>query len=129
MKKLVALVSFACALVFASACSSEEVQDATQQARSSAERAIDSASDAAGNVQDKTYVEALKSQDASFGDNDEQIDAARTVCDELTNGTSLNDTISSTADATGLSDSKARTMINIAVPIYCPGNIGKLTGN
>lgn len=129
MKKLVALVSFVSCLLFAAACSSEEVQDATEQARSSAERAFDSASTAAGNVQDKTYTEALKSQDATFGNSDEQIAAARTVCDELTNGTSLNDTIALTADDTGLSDSKSRTLINIAVPIYCPGNVGKLAGN
>lgn len=129
MKKFVALVSFLSCLLFAAACSSEDVDKATSEVRSSADRALDSASSAAGSFQDNTYTETLKSQDAAFGDNDEQIAAAKTVCDELSNGTSLNDTISMNADATGLSESKSRTMINIAVPIYCPGNVGKLTGN
>jgi len=129
MKKLVALVSFVSCLLFAAACSSEDIDKATSAVRSSAERALDNASTAAGNIQDNTYVETLETQDATFGTREEQIAAAQTVCDELSGGTSLNDTVTSTADSTGLSDSKARTMINIAVPIYCPSNVGKLAGN
>ena len=129
MKKLVALVSFVSCMLFAAACSSEDIDKATSAVRSSAERAMDNVSTAAGDVQDNAYTEALQSQDASFGTREEQIAAARTACDDLSGGTSLNDTVTSTADSTGLSDSKARTLINIGVPIYCPSNVGKLDGN
>ncbi|HEY9313732.1 DUF732 domain-containing protein [Williamsia sp.] len=129
MKKLVALVSFVSCMLFAAACSSEDIDKATSAVRSSAERAMDNVSTAAGDVQDNAYTEALQSQDASFGTREEQIAAARTACDDLSGGTSLNDTVTSTADSTGLSDSKARTLINIGVPIYCPSNVGKLAGN
>lgn len=129
MKKLVALIAFMGCVLFVAACSSEDVQNATDQARSSAEQIVDNASTAAGDVQDNGFTQAIESQNATFGTKEEQIAAARAACDELSNGTSLNDTISKTADETGLDDSKSRTLINIGVPIYCPGNAAKLAGN
>lgn len=129
MKKLVALVAFIGCVMFVAACSSEDVQNATDQAKSSAENIAGNVSTAAGNVQDDAYTKALETQDVKFGDNEKQIAAAQTACDELSGGTSLADTTSKIAGETGLDDSKSKTLINIAIPIYCPVNVGKLAGN
>ncbi|PYE20789.1 uncharacterized protein DUF732 [Williamsia limnetica] len=129
MKKLVALIAFLSSVVFVGACSSEDVQNATDQARSSAEQLVDNASTAAGDVKDNGYIQALESQNATFGSREDQIAAAQMACDELSNGTSLNDTVTKIADETGLDDSKSRTLINIGVPLYCTSNSAKLAGN
>ncbi len=101
----------------------------TDQARSSAEQLVDNASTAAGDVKDNGYIQALESQNATFGSREDQIAAAQTACDELSNGTSLNDTVTKISDETGLDESKSRTLINIGVPLYCTSNSAKLAGN
>lgn len=129
MKKIVALTAFIGCVLFVAACSSDDVQNATDKAKSSAENIAGNASSAAGDVQDNAYTKALKTQDATFGDKEEQVAAAHTACDELSGGTSLSDTTTKIADESGLDESKSKTLINIAIPIYCPTNVGKLTGN
>ncbi len=129
MKHLVALVAFIGCVLFVAACSSEDVKNVTDQAKSSAENLMSNASTAVGNVQDDAYTKALETQNVTFGDKNKQIAAAQTACDELSAGTSLADTTTKIADETGLDDSKSKTLINIAIPIYCPTNVGKLAGN
>ncbi|HEY9311310.1 DUF732 domain-containing protein [Williamsia sp.] len=150
MKIIVALIAFVGCLLLTTACSSDDSDDpnstnpalnsAEQIASSAANDIMDSASTAVssiaasasaavGTAQDTAYTQALESQGASFGSDDEEIAAARTVCDQLTGGTSLDATRVEVAETTGLEADKARTLINIAVPIYCPANVGKLTVN
>lgn len=150
MKTIAALLALVGCLLFATACGSDDSSDSdsTNPARSSAQdiasSAVDdikatastaasnieaSASEVVGGAQDTAYTQALEAQDAAFGSSDDQIDAARTACDELSDGTSLDATRVKIAEDTGLAADKSRTLINIAVPIYCPANIGKLTVN
>jgi type IV secretory pathway TrbL component len=150
MKKFVALFAFVGCLLLTTACGSDDTDDSSstnpvlnsaEQIASSAASEIEAgastavssivagASEAVGTAQDTAYTEALKAQGADFGSDDEEIDAARTACDELTSGTSLDATRVKIAETTGLEAAQARTLINIAVPIYCPGNVGKLTVN
>jgi hypothetical protein len=129
MKKFAALVAFLGCILFAGACSSEDVQDATDRATDSAKEVAGDVSDATGDLRDDGYIKALKTQDVSFGDRTKQIETGKLACTELSNGTSIADTTKKVADDAGIDEDKARTLINIAVPAYCTQNSAKLPGN
>lgn len=157
MKSLVAVCALVGCLLGATACSSDsgensnsadtaissardavssaasEVQGSASAAVSSikatASAAVSNAQDSVGSAQDSAYTQALETQGAAFGSAEDQIAAARAVCDELSGDTSLDAARVTTADSTGLDADQSRTLINIAVPIYCPANVGKLTVN
>jgi hypothetical protein len=145
MKKLVAVLAVAGTCWLVAACG-DGSQDATDQTANSAEQiassAVDdlkssassavgsiqaSASSAVGSAQDMVYVQALEAQSAAFGEREDQIAAAQTACAELSDGTSIDDTRTKIADETGLGAPQARALVNIAIPIYCPNNIARLT--
>ncbi|ORI12853.1 hypothetical protein BJD99_01675 [Rhodococcus sp. 1163] len=150
MKRTVAMSALCGLVLFAAACSDNDTENANStDASASSTREIASsvasevqgsasaaassvkatASAAVGNVQDTAYLQALESQDISFGSTEDQVAAARTACDELSGDTSLDATRVKIAETTGLDDAQSRTLINIAVPIYCTTNVGKLTVN
>jgi uncharacterized protein YjbJ (UPF0337 family) len=129
MRKFAALVAFLGCVLLAGACSSEDIQDATDRATDSAKQVAGEVSDAAGDVRDNGYIEALKTQDITFGDRAQQIETAKLACTELSNGASMADTTKKVADSAGIDESKARTLVNIGVPVYCTQNSAKLAGN
>jgi uncharacterized protein YjbJ (UPF0337 family) len=129
MKKFAALVAFLGCVLFAGACSSEDVQDATDRATDSAKQVAGEVSDATGDLRDNGYIEALKTQDITFGDRTQQIETAKLACTELSDGTSLADTTKKVADSAGIDENKARALINTGVPVYCTQNAAKLAGN
>ena len=129
MKKFAALVAFIGCMLFVGACSSDDVQEATDRATDSAKQVAGDVSDATGDLRDDGYIEALKTQDVTFGDRTKQIETGKLACTELSNGSSIADTTKKVAEDAGISEDKARTVINIAVPAYCTQNSAKLAGN
>ncbi len=109
MKRTVAMSALCGLVLFAAACSDNDTENASStdpSASSTREMASSVASEVQGSAS-----------------------AARTACDELSGDASLGATRVKIAETTGLDDAQSRTLINIAVPIYCTTNVGKLTVN
>ena len=138
MKKLVIAVLAASALVLAG-CSDSDTQSATDSATnaannaaddigSAASKAADSAGNAASNTRDAGFVAALGVANLKFGSDDDMVDEAKDVCEDLKGGKSATEAADSVKDKYNDDQGKALNFVRTAVPLYCATESGKLFG-
>ncbi len=138
MKKLVIAILAAGALVLAG-CSDSDTQNATDSASSAANnaaddigsaasKAADSAGDAASKARDAGFIAVLGAANLKFGDDNDMIDEAKDVCEDLKGGKSASQAADSVKDKYNDDAGKALNFVRSAVPVFCVTESGKLIG-
>ncbi|MGU3291690.1 DUF732 domain-containing protein [Williamsia sp. M5A3_1d] len=138
MKKLILAAIAASALVLAG-CSDSDTQNSSDSASnaatsaaddigSAASKAADSAGNAASNTRDAGFVAALGVANLKFGSDDDMVDEAKDVCEDLQGGKSATEAADSVKDKYNDDAGKALNFVRTAVPLYCATETGKLIG-